>query len=313
MSVLNSDKDKFTLAPFDYPWAWEMFLNSMSNHWTPLQIGMGADKDCFNTLNENDQDTFIKVFATLTSSDRAIGNNLAEYIHKIVLPGELRIFIERQITEEAIHSWTYQHVLETLGLDPKEIYSLYRTVPEIRAKFEFAESMTTKMVFNSPLLGLIFYYAIFEGIWFYHGFTPIFAMGRRNLMTSSCQQLQYIMRDEDNHAKFGIKLINTIISEDPTCVPTTQQVHSLFRAAVEIEETYATRVIKDSVGYNAKIHVNHTKYMANRRLAELGYAQLYEFIEPVTWLDEMVFINKETNFFEKHVTEYQSSSSLTWD
>ena len=65
------------------------------------------------------------------------------------------------------------------------------------------------------LRDLIAFYVVFEGIFFYVGFTQIFSMGRRNKMTGTSEQFQYILRDESMHVNFGIDVINQIKIENP--------------------------------------------------------------------------------------------------
>ena len=40
-------------------------------------------------------------------------------------------------------------------------------------------------------------------------------MGRRNKMTGTAEQFQYILRDESMHLNFGIDVINQIKIENP--------------------------------------------------------------------------------------------------
>ncbi|MGC8074379.1 ribonucleotide-diphosphate reductase subunit beta, partial [Salmonella enterica] len=65
------------------------------------------------------------------------------------------------------------------------------------------------------LRNLIAYYCVLEGIFFYCGFTQILSMGRRNKMTGTAEQFQYILRDESMHLNFGIDVINQIKIENP--------------------------------------------------------------------------------------------------
>ena len=53
-------------------------------------------------------------------------------------PPELQIYQARQVYEESLHTWTYQHCIETLGLNQSEIYNRYRVVPEINQKIVMA-------------------------------------------------------------------------------------------------------------------------------------------------------------------------------
>ena len=117
---------------------------------------------------------------------------------------------KRQVYEEALHTWTYQHCIESIGLDQQEIYNRYRVVPEIHGKIALANrrlarvmrsdfDLTDRANLHEFALSYFFFAVIFEGCWFYNGFTPIFALQRRGLMKGTAEQLQYIMRDEVLH------------------------------------------------------------------------------------------------------------------
>lgn len=302
--------ETFNLAPYQYPWAATMADKSLSNHWTPQQTPMGNDKKCFeHELSPAERHLFVNVFASLTTADRAISENLCLRVYNLVKAAEVRHYIERQIAEEGIHSVSYQHVIEVLGLDQKETYSKYKTVPHIKQWFDFANQMTQG---EDIIMFLIFYYTIFEGVWFPTAFAAIYSLHRRNLMTGTGQQIQYIHRDETQHISFGIKLIEEGMAE-LGMRPTTEEVHSLFRDAMQHLDQWADYCIPVVLGYSPEVHKQHARYLADRRLRLLGYSKLFGAEEVLPWLDEMASIKKEKNFFETHVTEYQSAANLKFE
>lgn len=302
--------ESFNLAPYEYPWAATMAEHSLKNHWTPQETPMGNDKACYEqTLSSPERYMFRHVFASLTTADRAISENLCMRVYNLVKAAEIRYYLERQIAEEGLHSVSYQHVIEVLGLDQRETYNLYRNVPEIKAWFDFAGEMARC---DDTLMFLIFYYAIFEGTWFPTAFAAIYSLHRRNLMTGTGQQIQYIHRDETMHIGFGIKLITEGMIETGSR-PTEGEVHRMFHDSMSVLDEWANRCIPDVLGYNAELHKQHARYLADRRLRQLGYEKTFHVGEALPWLDEMASIKKEKNFFESRVTEYQSASGLRFD
>jgi len=301
------------LLPIKYDWAYQAFKKGCANFWLPGEIGMGEDKLQWETgkLTAAEQHMYKAVFSTLTTSDILIQRNLACAVMERITAPEVEVALGAQIFQEAVHSDTYSHVLENLGLDPEEIYTLYERVPEIRQKFElareFTEGMTALSSLRDYVKGLIFYYGAFEGAWFFHGFTPLFSLQRRNLMVRSCEQLQYIARDESKHADFGIRLIRTIMDEAGVYI-SQETLKEIFWAALEAETTYAKYAMPDILGYSARLHVQHMAYMLDRRAVQLGFDPIWR-AEPVfPWLDEQIGTKKEKNFFEGRVTEYQVGS-----
>ncbi|HIQ16352.1 MAG TPA: ribonucleotide reductase, partial [Leucothrix sp.] len=224
--VINGEADINQLAPFKYPWAWEYFLNANKNHWTPLDINMAQDvQDYQHKLSDTEKHVYENVLGYLTTSDILAMRNIGLAVMEKMTAPELQIYQARQVYEEALHTWTYQHCIETIGLDQGEIYNRYRVVPAIHGKIKLTNRrldsvMRSDMDLRNPdnlrefVMAYIFFAAIFEGCWFYNGFTPIFSLQRRGLMKGTAEQLQYIMRDEVMHASFGIRVVKQILLEN---------------------------------------------------------------------------------------------------
>ena len=166
------------------------------------------------------------------------------------------------------------------------------------------------------LKNLIGYYLIMEGIFFYTGFVMVLSLHRRNLMTGIGEQFQYILRDETIHLNFGIDLINGIRSENPELWDQgfQDQVVADVREAVELEIAYASDCLPRGImGLNANLFRDYVQHIADRRLERIGLPVQYHSSNPFPWMSETIDLAKEKNFFETRVTEYQSSSALSWD
>jgi ribonucleoside-diphosphate reductase beta chain len=57
------------------------------------------------------------------------------------------------------------------------------------------------------------------------------------------------------------------------------------------------------------------QYLINLRLSQIKMPALFpDAVKPaVPWLSEMMELKKEKNFFEAHVTEYQTGAKLTFE
>lgn len=324
--IVNGQGDINQLAPFKYPWAWEFFLKANRNHWTPLEISMAQDvHDYQHKLSPAERHVFENVLAYLTTSDILAMRNIGLAVMEKMTAPELQIYQARQVYEEALHTWTYQHCIESLGLDQLEIYNRYRVVPEIHGKINLAKQRLDKAL-RSDLdlrepenlqdfaLSYFFFAVIFEGCWFYNGFTPIFALQRRGLMKGTAEQLQYIMRDEVLHCAFGIRVIRELLAEEGIALDPAQ-VRQLWDEAEAAEAAYAAYILREPIlGYNADLHLRQFRFIANRRARQLGLAAPFPGAENVLpWLDEQANLRKEKNFFETRVTEYQTGGALAWD
>jgi ribonucleoside-diphosphate reductase beta chain len=159
-----------------------------------------------------------------------------------------------------------------------------------------------------------FFGGIFEGCWFYNGFSPIFALQRRGLMKGTAEQLQYIMRDEVLHASFGIRVVKQIIKEENVKLD-PRKVQEMWEEADAAEEIYASYILRDPIlGYSKENHLGQFRFIANRRAKQLGHETPFPGAEAtLPWLDEQANMRKEKNFFETKVTEYQTGGALKWD
>jgi len=315
MPVINQ------LMPFKYPWAWDFYLNANNNHWLPLDVDMTQDiHDYVHTLTTAERHLVSTVLAYLSTADVMAMRNIGLAVMDHMGAPELQMYQARQVYEESLHTWSYQHCAETLRLDTTEVYNRYRTVPSLAAKIEMAQRRLTAVTSTTLnfdkkedvktfLLSYIFFAALFEGTWFYNGFTPIFALQRRGLMKGTAEQLQYIMRDEVLHCAFGIRVAKTIMQENDL-MPDAQDIQNMWDEGRDLEKDYANHLFSkgELVGYDAETHLGQYEFLANRRSKQLGLPQPYpKATNTIPWLDEQANLRKEKNFFETRVTEYQSS------
>ena len=166
------------------------------------------------------------------------------------------------------------------------------------------------------LRDLIGYYVIMEGIFFYAGFAMMLALKRQGKMVGIGEQFEFIMRDESVHLAFGCDLINTIKREYPAAWTRELQAETirLVRRGVEFEQAYAGDACPEGLlGINAAQFANYVEYIADRRLERDRPAAPVRHGQPVPWMGQTMDLNKEKNFFETRVTEYQTAGALDWD
>jgi ribonucleoside-diphosphate reductase beta chain len=205
---------------------------------------------------------------------------------------------------------------------------MYREVPSVHDKAAWSLPYTQSLAdpdfrTGTPandqrlLRDLIAFYVVFEGIFFYVGFTQILSMGRRNKMTGTAEQFQYILRDESMHMNFGIDVINQIKIENPHLWTEAfkGEMIAMIQEAVDLEYRYAVDTMPRGVlGLNAAMFSDYLRYIANRRCAQIGLPEQYPGVSnPFPWMSEMMDLKKEKNFFETRVTEYQTGGTLSWD
>ncbi|GIW99170.1 MAG: ribonucleoside-diphosphate reductase subunit beta [Pirellulaceae bacterium] len=316
------------LCPIKYHWAWEHYLNGCMNHWMPTEVPMQRDIEQWRSgvFTDDERLVVMRNLGFFATGESLVGNNLVLAIFRHVTNPEVRQYLLRQAFEEAIHTHTFQYICESLSLDQREVFNMYREVDSIAGKDEFVMSLTadildpdfhTRSVQNIQrfLHNLIGFYVIMEGIFFYSGFVMILSFHRRNQLTGIGEQFQYILRDESIHMNFGIDLINGIKAENPSAWTDQfqREVIEMIDTAVGFELQYAQDCLPNGVlGLNAELFDAYVKYIADRRLERIGLPRRYHTRNPFPWMSETIDLAKEKNFFETRVTEYRSSSALQW-
>ena len=330
-AMINCRADLNQLVPFKYDWAWQKYLNGCANHWMPQEINMTADIALWKNpqgLSEDERTIVKRSLGFFSTADSLVANNLVLAIYRLITNPECRQYILRQAFEEAIHTHAYQYCIESLGMDEGEIFNMYHEVPSVARKAAWALQYTREIADPAFATGtletdrallenLIAYYCVLEGIFFYCGFTQILSMGRRNKMTATAEQFQYILRDESMHVNFGIDVINQIKLENAHLwnQPMQDLARSMILEGTQLEIDYARDTMPRGVlGMNATLMAEYLQFIANRRLAQIGLGEPFAGVKnPFPWMSEMMDLKKEKNFFETRVVDYQGAASLNWD
>ena len=329
--IINCRADLNQLVPFKYKWAWQKYLSGCANQWMPNEINMTADIVLWKDpqgLAVDERMIVKRSLGFFSTADSLVANNLVLAIYRHITNPECRQYLLRQAFEEALHTHAYQHIIESLGLDETEVFNMYRELSVVAKKavwaLSFTESLTdpafkTGTLENDQRLlrDLIAFYVVFEGLFFYVGFTQILAMGRRGKMTGTSEQFQYILRDESMHVNFGIDLINQIKIENPHLWTKNfkEEVTEMILDGVELEYQYAKDTMPRGIlGLNAEMFKDYLQYIANRRFIQIGlFEQFPGAKNTFPWMSEMMDLKKEKNFFETRVIEYQAGGALRWD
>ena len=329
--MINCRADLNQLVPFKYDWAWQKYLDGCANHWMPQEVNMNADIALWKTpdgLTDDERRIVMRNLGFFSTADSLVANNLALAVYRLITNPECRQYILRQTFEEAIHTHAYQYCIESLGMDEGAIFNMYHEIPSVAKKASWGLKYTRSIsdpTFNTGtvetdkelLRNLIAYYCVLEGIFFYCGFTQILSMGRRNKMTGVAEQFQYILRDESMHLNFGIDVINQIKIENPHLwdAQLKDEATQMILQGTQLEIEYARDTMPRGVlGMNAAMMEDYLKFIANRRLTQIGLKEEYPgTTNPFPWMSEIMDLKKEKNFFETRVIEYQTGGALSWD
>lgn len=328
--INNSKIDPNKILPMRYLWAREHYKNGIANNWSPEEVSMQQDIEQWRSssaLTQKERRLILWNLGFFSTAESLTANNLVLAVYQHVTNPECRQYLLRQAFEEAVHTDTFIYCCDSLGLDPEEIFNMYINVPSIMQKDNFVINLTRSIfdpIFTTHgtaniqkfLHDLIGFYVIMEGIFFYAGFAMMLALKRQNKMIGIGEQFEYIMRDESIHLAFGCDLINTIKTENPEAwtLKFQDEIIELIKQSVELEKNYAYDACPEGLlGINAQQFCDYVEYIADRRLERIDLPKLYFKENPFPWMSQAVDLNKEKNFFETRVTEYQSAGSLDWE
>lgn len=330
--MINCSADLNQLVPIKYGWAWEAYQKGCANNWMPTEIAMQRDIEQWNSpdaLTDDERLMLKRNFGYFSTAETLAANNIILGTYRLITNPECRQYLLRQAFEEAVHVHAYQYIVESLGLDETEIFNMYNEIPCIADKdafcLEFIDTLTnpdfksgTPEADRKLLKALVVFSMIMEGMFFYVGFTQVLALGRRNKMTGTSEQVQYILRDESIHLNFGIDVINQIHEENPTIwdAEFEKELLALFEHACELEYRYAEETMPNGIlGLNATMFKEFLRFTCNRRLGQIGLPEIYDrksASNTLEWMAEMMDLKKEKNFFETRVTDY-ATGVLDWD
>tara|TARA_Y100000004_G_scaffold17650_1_gene18201 strand:- start:2330 stop:3337 length:1008 start_codon:yes stop_codon:yes gene_type:complete len=310
------------ILPHTNKWAWDLFIDGAANNWMPTEVSMAKDIEQWkgDSLSNEEKLVVKRCLGFFAGSESLVANNLLLSIFKFVTDAECRQYILRQAYEESLHNLTVVYCCDSLSLDIDEVYQAYNSIPSIKAKDDFLMEISTDI--NRPdfnintiegkrefLRNLITYYVVCEGIFFYSGFAMLLSFNRQNKLPGIGEQIQYTLRDESLHIKFGTTLINRIREDNPRIWTKSFELETMqhIQKAMELEIDYAKDVLPNGIlGLNSEMFIEYMSFIANRRLTNLGIESPYKDAQnPFSWMSEIIDLEKCKNFFETRVTEYQ--------
>src|SRR3546814_1796677 len=132
---------ELTLRPMRYPQFYEMYRNAIRNTWTVEEVDFSLDtadlKTRFGPAERHLVERLIAFFAT---GDSIVSNNLVLNLYQHINAPEARMYLSRQLYEEALHVQFYLTLLDNYLPDPDErarAFAATENIPSIRRKAEF--------------------------------------------------------------------------------------------------------------------------------------------------------------------------------
>ncbi len=310
-----------TLRPMRYPHFYECYRRAIRNGWTVEEVDLSPDlDDLHHRLGPGERHLIERLVAFFATGDSIVANNLVLNLYRHINAPEARLFLSRQLFEEALHVQFYLTLLDTYLPDPlarQRAFAAVEHIASIRRKAEFCfrwiDSIHALDLLRSAedrrrfLLNLIGFAACVEGLFFFAAFAYVYFLRSRGLLNGLATGTNWVFRDESGHMDFAFAVIATVRAEEPTLFDRelAASVVAMLEEAVDCETQFAADVLAQGVaGLSLRDMRRYLEYVADQRLLQLGLKPRFGASNPFPFMT-LQDVQELTNFFERRVSAYQ--------
>jgi ribonucleoside-diphosphate reductase beta chain len=318
-SILDPGLD-LTLRPMRYPEFYERYRAAIRNTWTVEEIDFSDDVVDLRKLLPAERHLIRRLVAFFATGDSIVANNLVLNLYKHINAPEARLFLSRQLYEEALHVQFYLTLLDTYLPDHDEraeAFKAVETIPSIKAKADFCfkwmdsigrlDELRTDDDRRTFLLNLVCFAACIEGLFFFGAFAYVYFLRSKGLLNGLASGTNWVFRDESGHMDFAFAVIDTVRREEPDLFDAelARQIETMMVDAVDAEMQFVTDMLSDGVpGLSAADAREYLQFVADQRLVRLGLPRRFGSRNPFGFM-ELQDVQELSNFFERTVSAYQ--------
>ncbi len=313
---LNED---MSIHPIKYQWAYDLYNQAVANTWFPHEIALGEDLEDWKKMTEDERHAVTFLMSFFNPAELIVNRSLALGVYPYLKAPEAHLYLAKQMWEEANHCVAFEYVLETFPVDRDQVFHLHLEVESMKAKEAFITKYLGRMTDMSLdiesvagkkdfIRNLVAFNIVMEGIWFYSGFMVALSFRQRNQLRNFGSMIDWVIRDESLHLKFGINLILNILEENPDLITPefSQEIQDIIIEGVNLESAYNRDLFpKGILGLNADYVNQYVQYVADRRLEELGFKPYFKADNPAKWMTSATDVYELVNFFETQNTSYE--------
>ncbi|NUT44334.1 MAG: ribonucleotide-diphosphate reductase subunit beta [Thermoactinospora sp.] len=319
-----------TLRPMRYPDFYERYRAAIRNTWTVEEVDLHTDLADLPRMTAQERHLINRLVAFFATGDSIVANNLVLNLYQHVNAPEARLYLSRQLFEEAVHVQFYLTLLDTYLPDLDErikAFAAVENIPSIRDKADFCfkwidslgdlRELRSREDRRAFLLNLICFAACIEGLFFYGAFAYVYWFRSRGLLQGLATGTNWVFRDESMHMEFAFSVVDTVRAEEPGLFDADleKQVVEMLEEAVAAELAFARDLCGDGMpGMSAGQMRQYLEYVADQRLARLGFGRRYGTANPFAFM-ELQDVQELANFFERRVSAYQVAveGNVTFD
>jgi len=318
--ILDPGMD-LTLRPMKYPAFYDMYKAAIKNTWTVEEVDFSTDlTDLHSRVHPAERHLIQRLVAFFATGDSIVGNNLVLNLYKHINSPEARMYLSRQLFEEAQHVQFYLTLLDNYLPEMKEreaAFAAIDNIPSIRRKADFCfrwmdsvqnlDQLRTLDQMRQFLLNLICFAACIEGLFFFAAFAYVYFLRSKGLLHGLATGTNWVFRDESAHIAFAFEVIRTTRRELPEIFDEKmdQKVIAMLREAVDCETDFAEDVLAKGVAGMSLADIRkYLEYVADRRLESLGIMPIFGSKNPFDFM-QLQDVQELANFFERRVSAYQ--------
>jgi ribonucleoside-diphosphate reductase beta chain len=318
-SLLDPGMD-LTLRPMRYPQFYDRFRDAIKNTWTVEEVDLHSDLRDLSRLSAAERHLVSRLVAFFATGDTIVANNLVLNLYQHVNCPEGRLYLSRQLFEEAVHVQFYLTLLDTYVPEEDERFAAFaaiENIPSIKRKADFCfrwiDSVFALRRLDTPedrrafLLNVICFAACIEGLFFYGAFAYVYFLRSRGLLHGLASGTNWVFRDESMHMAFAFDVVETIRREEPELFDESvaAEVRAMLAEAVECEVQFAEDLLGQGIpGLSLTDMREYLEHVADRRLVQLGLTPDYGARNPFGFM-ELQDVQELSNFFERRVSAYQ--------
>jgi ribonucleoside-diphosphate reductase beta chain len=314
-----------TLRPMKYPMFYEMYKNGIKNTWTVDEVDFSTDLvDLNSKMTESEKHLIHRLVAFFATGDSIVGNNLVLNLYKHINAPEARLYLSRQLYEEALHVQFYLTLLDTYIPHPDDrakAFSAVENIPSIKKKADFCfkwmdsineiDRLETLEDRRKFLMNMICFACCVEGMFFFAAFAYVYFLRSKGMLSGLAAGTNWVFRDESMHMAFAFEVIQTVRKEDPSLFneQMEEMVVQMLEDAIDCEMTFAEDLVSNGIaGLSLTDMRQYLEFIADQRLANLNIAPRYNTKNPFSFM-ELQDMQELANFFERRVSAYQTGIS----
>lgn len=319
MLIGKARPEDTSLHPIKYQWAYDLYNQAVRNTWFPHEIALKEDLDDWEKMTEDERHAVKFLMAFFNPAELIVNRSIALGIYPYLRAPECHLYLAKQMWEEANHCVSFEYVLETFPFDRESVYQIHLETPSMKAKEDYINKymrrmMDEKLDIETPegkkdfIRNLVATNIVMEGIWFYSGFMVALSFRQRNQLRNFGSMINWVIRDESLHLKFGITLIHNILEENEELVTPefADEIRNIIIEGVDKEVAYNKDLFPNGIlGLNADYVNQYVQYVTDRRLEELGFPKHYNVSNPAKWMSTATDVYELVNFFETQNTSYE--------